>query len=113
MNILVNIGLGAIGFSIGNLLFAKVGRWLMSAHEIITEPQNIEAPSKAARLASATLLSSGPWFAGVVAVLAYYVHAESWSLPIFVGAVVAIAFFGVLAIYLARKAVRSGAKNAA
>ena len=99
MEIFVNVGLGMAGFMIGNLLFAKVGRWLATVYEIAKDPSE---NSKAGRFASATFLSSGPWFAIAAGMFAYYIHARSWAVWIYVGAAAAIVFFIAIAVYLAR-----------
>jgi len=92
-----------IGFLIGNVLFARVGAWIATIYEIAKD-QGLG--SKGIRLASAALLSDGPWFLIATGIFAAYVHSESWATPIFAGAVVAIAFFSAFTAYLARKAAR-------
>ena len=109
MDIFVNVGIGMAGFMIGSLLFAKVGRWLATVYESAKDPN---AKSKAGRFASATLLSSGPWFAIAAGMFAYYIHALSWAIWIYVGAGIAVVLFSCIAFYLARKASQSERANA-
>jgi hypothetical protein len=101
MDVITTIFLGIIGFLIGNLLFSKVGMWIATIYEIAKDPGK---DSKGARLASATFLSSGPWFLLVTGVFAAFVHSKSWATPILVGGAMAIVFFSIFAVYLARKA---------
>jgi hypothetical protein len=101
MDVLTTIGLGMIGFLIGNLAFSRVGHWVVALHQIAKDDS---VTAKTGKIASVTLLSAGPWFVVAVAVFAYFVHSESWSTPIFIGAFVAIAFFSALAVHFARKA---------
>jgi xanthine/uracil permease len=103
MDVLATIGLGMIGFLIGNLLFSKVGMWIATIYEITKDGGD---GSKGARLAAAIFLGAGPWFLIATAMFAVYVHSESWAPPIFVGTVIAIIFFSLFAVYLARKARR-------
>jgi hypothetical protein len=109
MDIFLNVGLGMVGFLIGNLLFARVVSWLAAIHEIAKDPNG---NSKAGRFASATLLSSGPWFAVAAGIFAYYIRASSWAVWIYLGAITAVAFFSVLGLYFARKANQRGRANA-
>jgi hypothetical protein len=103
MDVLTTIGLGMIGFLVGNLLFSKVGMWIATIYAIAKDGAE---SSKGARLASATFLSAGPWFLVATAMFAVYVHSKSWAPPIFAGAVIAITFFSLFAVYLVRKARR-------
>lgn len=100
MEALATLGLGMIGFLIGNLLFSNVGVWIGTIYEVAKAP---DEGSKGVKLASAAFLASGPWFLAATALFAIYVRSESWAAPIFVGAMIAIAFFSVLTWYLARK----------
>jgi hypothetical protein len=101
MDIFVNVGLGMVGFLIGNLLFARVVSWLAAIHEITKDPSE---SSRAGRFVSVTLLSSGPWFMVAAGVFAYYIRASSWAVWVYVGAITAIVFFCALGLYYARKA---------
>ena len=109
MDILVNVGLGMVGFLFGNLLFAKVGRWLATIYEIAKDPNE---NARVGRFASATLLSSGPWFALAAGIFAYYIRAASWAVWIYIGAVLAIAFFSAIGLHFARKANQRRRANA-
>jgi hypothetical protein len=110
MEVLATIGLGMIGFLIGNLLFSNVVAWIGTIYEIAKVPAE---GSKGVRLASAAFLTSGPWFLAATAIFAVYVRSESWAPPIFVGAAIAIVFFSAFAWYIARKAARLKRQNAA
>ncbi len=101
MDILVNVGLGMIGFVIGNLLFARVVSWLAAIYETAKDPNE---ESRVSRFVSATLLSSGPWFAVAAGIFAYYIRAASWAVWIYVGVITAIVFFCAMTLYLTRKA---------
>jgi uncharacterized BrkB/YihY/UPF0761 family membrane protein len=103
MEVLAIIGLGMIGFLIGNLLFSKLGMWMATIYEIAKDQGEA---SRGVRLASATFLSAGPWFLIATVIFAVYVRSESWATPIFVGAVIAITFFSLFAVYLTKKAAR-------
>ena len=109
MDVFVNIGLGMVGFLIGNLLFARVVSWLAAIYEVTKDPNE---KSRASRFASVTLLSSGPWFVVAAGVFAYYIRASSWAVWIYVGAITAIAFFSSLSLYLTRKASQRRRANA-
>ena len=100
MEVLATLGLGMVGFLIGNLLFSNVGVWIATLYEVAKSP---DEGARGVRLASAALLASGPWFLAASAVFAVYVRAEPWAPPLFAGAAGAIVFFGALTWYLARK----------
>jgi hypothetical protein len=110
MDAIVDFGLGMVGFLIGNLLFAKIGRWAVAIYEVTRDPGG---GSKGGRLANVTLLSSGPWFAIAVGIFAYYAHAQTWVVPIFVGAVIAIGLFSAIGVYFAWKHRKRAKANAA
>jgi hypothetical protein len=95
------IGLGLIGFFVGNLLFSKVIVWAATICEIVKDGS---ATPKAARLAAATLLGAGPWFLIVATMFAYFVRAEWWATPLFIGAASALVFFSLLTVHFALKA---------
>jgi MFS family permease len=100
MDLIVTALLGLIGFVIGNFLFSSVGVWIGTIYEIAKDPNK---ESKAVRLVSATFLSSGLWFLIVTVALAAFVRSQSWSTPIFIGAVAAIIFFSLFTAYYVRK----------
>jgi hypothetical protein len=101
MDFAAAIGLGLVGFFIGNLLFSKVIIWIATVYEIAKDRSG--AP-KAPRLAAATLLGAGLWFLLVAAMFAFYVRDESWAPPIFIGAGSAIVFFSLFTAHFALKA---------
>jgi hypothetical protein len=103
MELLAMIGLGMIGFLLGNLLFSRVGVWIATIYAIAKDQSE---GSKSARLASVILLSDGPWFLIATAIFAVYLRSESWATPIFFGAVIAIAVFSLVTAYYWRKAGR-------
>lgn len=103
MTILANVGLGMIGLFLGNMLFAKVGEWIVTIYGIAKDGEGSKAP----RIAFAALFSAGPWFLGVTGLFAFYVYSKPWAIWIFVGAACAIVFFGLLSLYLARRAARN------
>ena len=109
MSTFAALGLGVAGFAIGNLLFARIGRWLLTIQEIRAEAPTRESRSKWKRLAAATLLSSGPWLAIVAGIFLTYIRAEAWALPLYVGIAVALAFFGAIALFIIRKGQRNAA----
>jgi hypothetical protein len=101
MNPVISLAVAFVGFLVGALLFARVGRWLVSIHEVVKDQT---ADAKVARLAAAALLSSGPWLLIVVLVLGYYFASQSWAMWAFGGLCGAIVFFSLLSVHLARKA---------
>jgi hypothetical protein len=110
LELLGTIGLGTVGFFVGTLLFARVGRWIATMYEISKGPGG---EAKGVRLGSAAFLSDGPWLLFVVIFSGIHLRAEPWALAISVGIAVAIAFFGAYAFFLARKARLSDHKDAA
>jgi hypothetical protein len=77
MDLLASIGLGMIGFLIGNIAFSRAGHWIVSLHQISKD----EGGAKVGKFASVTLLSAGPWFLIALAVSAYFIYPQPWSLP--------------------------------
>jgi hypothetical protein len=110
MELLAIIGLGMIGFFVGTLLFARVGRWIATIYEIAKGP---EGEAKGIRLATAALLSDGPWLLFATVFSGNYLRTEPWALSILGGLAIAIAFFSGYTLFLARKAPRSNRENAA
>ena len=110
MNEVISLGLAFIGFMIGLILFAGVGRWFVAVYEVARDRN---ADAKAARLTAAVFLSSGPWLLAVVIGVGYSVAGESWAIWIFGGICAAIVFISLLSVYLARKARSQNAKPAA
>src|SRR5687767_15076304 len=106
MNIFANIGLGMIGFLIGNLLFARVGRWIHTIYEMV------QSGGPRAGVIAMLLLHDGPWLLIVASFFAYYISPRAWSTPMYVGAAVAIVFFGAITVVFARTAAK-GRANAA
>src|SRR5689334_10594060 len=98
MSVIANLGLGMVGFMIGNLLFLSGARWVLA---IAAAKKSADAPRAA--IASATLLHAGPWVIVAVGIFAAYIRSEPWARPIYVGAVTAALFFGVIAIIVQRK----------
>jgi hypothetical protein len=103
MSVFASIGLGLVGFAIGNLLFSRVGRWLYTL---------FETREKGARV-SLLLLHDAPWLLIASAALAYYGSSQPWALPIYIGAAVAICIFGGLTLFLSKKSRKNGDQNAA
>lgn len=110
IELLATIGLGIVGFFLGSLLFARVGRWIANIYEIFKGPSG---EAKGVRLGSAAFLSDGPWLLFAAIFAGAHLRTEPWALAIFVGIVVAIAFFSAYTIFLARKARLSNRQNAA
>lgn len=108
--LLATISLGVVGFFVGSLLFARVGRWIATMCEISKGPGGA---AKGVRLGSAAFLADGPWLLFSVIFAGAYLRSEPWALAVFIGIVVAIAFFSAYAIFLARKARLSGPRNVA
>ena len=113
MNVIAEFGLGMAGFLLGNLLFSKIMRWLATIYSIAKTTPQSEGASKTGRIISASILNSGPWFAVAYAVFAYYVHSKAWAIPIFVGTLLAVAFFTAFGFYMVRKFKRRKQANAA
>ena len=107
------IVVGMIGFSLGALLVAKIGRWLVTVYNIAREQPSEGDRSKGARLASGTVLSSGPWLIVAGGFFAYHVHSEAWAVWFLGGVVAAVVVFGFLGLHQARKASRTKDENAA
>lgn len=103
MNSTAIVGLVA-GFFVGNLAFASVARWLYALWEILRAPRApTERAAVVSRLVVGTALSSGPWVLITLGVIAYHVRSEPWANWLFTGFAAAIAFFGLLALYVWRK----------
>lgn len=103
MDLFWNLGLAMIGFVVGNLLFSGVLRWGAAVYEISKDASG----GKPWRIVLASLPSSGPWFAVVVAFVAYYVHAQPWAVWLGVGGLAGIIVFTALALYWMRKLARA------
>jgi hypothetical protein len=113
VNLLEIVGVGMIGFFLGNLLFSAVGRWIATLYTIAKDRTKAGARSKNWKIASVTLLSSGPWMLVVVPFFAYHVHSKTWAMWLFAGVFTSILFFSVVTIHFARKASRLRRDNAA
>jgi len=94
MEALIPADLVLLGFFVGTFASARVGRWTVTLYEIVKDKTVTSGFSKAGRLASASLLSSGLW----IFVLAVWVFAG------FFGAII---LFLAISAYLARKAAAS------
>ena len=113
MELILPIALVMIGFLTGTLVFSRVGRWVATLYELLKDRTEVHASSRAGRLVSVSLLSSGPWILIVAVVFAYYVSSKPWAVWLFAGFCGAIAVFCLLSIYLARKAASARRQNAA
>jgi len=110
---LIPVALALVGFFVGTLLFARVGRWVVSIYEVVRDKAGASNSPKSARLAAAALLNAGPWMLLVALLLAYHVAPEPWAVWLFGGVCAAVVFFSLVSIYFARKAKSSSAKPAA
>jgi hypothetical protein len=113
MELILPIALVVFGFLAGTLVFSRVGRWVGTLYELLKDRSEVRASSRAGKLVSASLLSSGPWILVVAGVFAYYVISEPWAVWLFVGFCGAIAVFCLLSIHFARKAASARRQNAA
>lgn len=113
MTTLIPVVLALAGFFVGALLFARVGRWIVSIYEVVRDKAEASSNSKGARLAAVALLNAGPWMLLVTLLVAYHVASEPWAGWLFGGACTAVVLFGLVSIYFARKAKSSSAKPAA
>jgi len=107
------LGAGLGGFVAGSILFTSVLRWGGSVLVLANDPTNAGSRGKAVRIALATVFGSGFWLLVVAAWAAYFVHAEPYAMPLFVGAGVAIAYLGVVVGWFVMKRRAQGNKNAA
>jgi hypothetical protein len=113
MEALIPAGLVLLGFFVGTFVFARVGRWAVTLYEILKDRTVAPGFSKAGRLASASILSSGLWIFACAVVSAYYVFSESWAVWVFAGFCGAIILFLAISAYFARKAAPSKGGNSA
>ncbi len=113
MELLLPIGLVMVGFFTGTLVFSRVGQWVATLYELLKDHTEVRASSRAGKLVSASLLSSGPWIIIVAVVFAYHVVSKPWAVWLFAGFCGAIVVFCLLSIYLARKAAAARRENAA
>jgi hypothetical protein len=112
VEMLISPGLVVVGFLVGTFVFARVGRWVATLYELLKDQPEVRA-SRAGRLVSASLLSSGPWILILAVVFAYYVSSKPWAVWLFAGFCGAIVVFSLFSIYLARKAASARRENAA
>jgi hypothetical protein len=105
------LGIGVGGFIVGQLVFVGAMRWFATVYEIAKDPTNAGAGGKAGRIAIASVFGSGPWLIAAAAWVAYFVHDEPYALPLFVGELLAFAFFVAITLYFTSK--RGQGKNAA
>jgi uncharacterized membrane protein len=105
MDMMFNIGLGMVGFLLGTFLFSNVGLWIHRLAEFWKEGDAVLA--MAGRMASVSLLHSGPWFAVILGVFVYYTHEKVWAQPILVGIATSVAVFSVYLIYLSWRGQRA------
>jgi len=113
VSVFANLGIGFLGFIAGQLLFTGVLRWGATIYELAKDPTRAGSRGKGARIALASLLGSGPWLLVVAFGGAYFVHAEPYATPLFIGAALAIAFLGSITLHFAWKTRAQRAKNAA
>ena len=104
MEPLIPAGLVIAGFVLGAFVFSRVGHWLVGIHAALTRNRSVGSPWSATALLPAVLLASGPWVLLAVGVLAFSTIGQVWAQWLFGGMGASIAGFGVLSIYLARKA---------
>jgi hypothetical protein len=110
---LLPVGLIITGFVLGAFVFSRVGYWLVGVHAAVRRNRIAGSRLSAAALLPAVLLASGPWVLLAVGVLAFNTIGQVWAQWLFGGMGAAIAGFGVLSIYMARKAHASKGKHAA
>jgi hypothetical protein len=108
-----SLGIGLLGFIAGQILFVGVLRWLATVYELVKDPTNAGSRGKSGRIALATVFGSGPWLLGVAIGGVYFMHAEPYAIPLFVGATLAIVVFASITLHFASKARTQRGKNAA
>lgn len=112
MEPLLPVGLVIAGMVLGAFVFSRVGHWLVGIHAAVTRNRSAGSRLSAAVLLPAFLLASGPWVLLAVGILAFNSMGQAWAHWLFGGMAAAIAGFGVLSIYMARKAIASKGKHA-
>ena len=95
-----------IGFFLGNLLFTVVLRWLGSVYFIAKDRTRAGSRAKGWKVASVTLLGSGPWTVVVVTFFYYHVHSTVWGVWLLTGTLSAIVFFSVFTWIIGRRIAR-------
>ena len=94
---------GVVGFFLGSLLFARVGRWIANIYEIFKGPGG-EAKGVRLGVSWSFLSCMGPWLLFAAIFAGAHLRTEPLgALATSAGKLGAIAFFGAYAIFLARK----------
>ncbi len=112
METLLPVGLIIAGVVLGAFVFSRVGHWLVGINAVVKRGRNADCKVSVGALLTAVLLASGPWVLLAVTILGFNTIDQVWAQWLFAGAAAAILGFGVLTIYLARKAASKG-KHAA
>jgi hypothetical protein len=94
------IGVGVVGFFIGNLLFARVVT-VAAAISSVVKDGSLPEGSKVGQITMMVLFSDGLWISGVAGALAYYLHDAAWFDTVAWGALIAITFYSFIAIWMA------------
>jgi len=103
------LGIGFGGFVAGLVLFNGILRWVGTILVLAKDPTHAGSTGKGARIALATLFGSGFWLLVVAVWGAYFVHAEPYAAPLFVGSGAAILYMGsVVGWFLLRRRTRGG-----
>ena len=89
---MTSLFVGFAGFAVGLLLFSSVLRWLATVGDIVIGRANVGGQGKLPRILLATFLGSGFWLLLVAAWVGYFVRAETWFMPLCVGAIVALLY---------------------
>ncbi|QJR09248.1 hypothetical protein DSM104443_00285 [Usitatibacter rugosus] len=113
MSIIEIFGFGFAGFFAGLMLFNGVLRWVGTVLVLANDTTNAGSKGKGVRIATATVFGSGFWLLVVAIGGAYFIHAEPYSTPLFVGAALAIIQLGIVVGQFVLKKRAQGDKDAA
>lgn len=103
MSFFASYAIGFLGFIAGMLLFTGVMRWIATLYEIAKDPSTAGKEGKGLRIALATAFGSGPWLLVAAIGGIYFTYTEPYGTALFIGAILAIIFFGGITLYYASK----------
>jgi hypothetical protein len=100
MDTVTDIGLGMVGFIIGSMALSSLAQWLFEIRKTMRD----QSATLRGGLAASVLAGGVPWGFAATAISVWFLHSEPWITPIFIGALVGIAFVSLLAVQMTRKA---------
>ena len=94
--------LAGVGFFLGCMVLAAVGRWIVGLREALRMDPGAEG--RAFAILAAALFSSAPWLVAIIALVGYFVWKEAWAHWIMGGALLGSAFLLLLALGVRKRA---------